>query len=574
MSHCVPDCEASVAAQGIAGFSPAGEAREQQLLAAISRGDAGAFWDLWALHQQHLHAVCVRAMDGNHTEAEDALGQVMLKARQQLAVSGSQIAAPRAWLTRLASNLCIDIQRDFVRRAKANRQLEAMAQAGEVLAVNHTEGSNPALLTAESEAENRRRVDCLPPELREPFVLRFYEELSGEEIAAQLGLSSANVRKRLQLARAFLRQHWNRTTDPEEPVPLPRTQPAKLSKRPGEWEITAPDALARLAPVRLPCGVERYFRIVPTSQSGRELQKIRTLRAYLERHPGSRKRLQELAQLLYQAGAWPEAIRTCHQALAQRPFWLSGALLLGEMQFLLSCREEAAAAYLQALSHARQPASQRHLAGLLAGCRDNWPEAAACFEVAATLEPENPVHLHALARAQLQARRPEAALKALDQALRLDPDDLVALSSGHAALLATGRATEAWQRVERGLAAAPDDALASIRLAESHCQTPEAKPQSAAQAKRLLRLALRQAPHSPSVLAALAAFYLSRGDRERGLALMRQLHEKIPGCPRIGEDYGRLRAATGAGPRAEAPLVAGACPCPGACRLAGIQAGL
>ena len=102
-----------------------------------------------------------------------------------------------------------------------------MAQAGEVLAVNHTEGSNPALLTAESEAENRRRVDCLPPELREPFVLRFYEELSGEEIAAQLGLSSANVRKRLQLARAFLRQHWNRTTDPEEPVPLPRTQPAK-----------------------------------------------------------------------------------------------------------------------------------------------------------------------------------------------------------------------------------------------------------------------------------------------------------------------------------------------------------
>lgn len=575
MNHYLQESGAIAASQAAAGACRSGAEQDRPLLAAMSRGDAGAFWDLWALHQQHLYAVCARAMDGNHAEAEDALSQVMLKARQQLAVSASQVAAPRAWLTRLARNLCIDIQRDLGRRTRANRQLELLAQAGEALAVNHPESSNLALLTEESEAENRRRVERLPPELREPFVLQFYQELPCEEIAARLGLSMANVRKRLQLARAFLRQNWDCGSGQSKPVSPARTQPEIPSRRQGKWEVTAPAAVARLAPVRLSCGVDRYFQTFLARRPGREPQRIQALRAYLQRHPGSRKRLRELAQLLYQIGAWPEAIRTCRQALKQQPFWLAGALLLGEMLFLMGNREEAAVTYIQALPHAQQPASKRHLSGLLAGCRDSWQEAVTCFAAAANQEPENPVHWHALARAQLQAGHPEAALKALDEALRLNPDDLVALSSGHAALLVTGRAEEAWQRVKRALAVAPDDdALAQTRLAEHYLQTTSAKPQLVAQARRLLRLALRQATHSPSVLATLAAYSASRGDRERGMALMRDLRERHPGCPRIDADYRRLLASNGATPPNEAPAGRGAYPCPGACQLAGILAGL
>jgi RNA polymerase sigma-70 factor (ECF subfamily) len=176
-------------------------------------------------------------MGGNHAEAEDALGQVMLKAQQQMVVSASQIATPRAWLTRLAHNLCIDIQRDLARRTSASRQLEIWAEAGGELGSKREEDSDLPLLTAESEAENRRRVDRLPPELRESFVLRFYHELSCEEIATQLGLSAANVRKRLQLARAFLRQHWHFPPS-EESAPPPGTQRTTLCQ--GQWELTAP----------------------------------------------------------------------------------------------------------------------------------------------------------------------------------------------------------------------------------------------------------------------------------------------------------------------------------------------
>ena len=45
----------------------------------------------------------------------------------------------------------------------------------------------------------------LPPRLREPFVLRVVEGVPCREIAQQLALTPANVRKRVQHARTLLR---------------------------------------------------------------------------------------------------------------------------------------------------------------------------------------------------------------------------------------------------------------------------------------------------------------------------------------------------------------------------------
>ena len=556
-----------------------GTQQEQLLLAAMGRGDSAAFWELWALHRKHLHSVCVRAMGGNHVEAEDALSQAMAKAWHEMTVRAEKIDTPRAWLTRLTRNLCIDIRRDLGRRAKAAEQLEGWTETGGWPAPAGGDSSDRALVAEESGAEIRCQVNRLPPELREPFALKYFREQSCEEIATELRLSPSSVRKRLQLARESLRANWGRSLARDEPAAPQRDRPvnsgpALPSLNQEKWEITAPTAIVRLAPVRLPCGVERYFQIFLARQPSRESQKIQALRAYLQRHPASRKRLQELAQLLYQTGAWPEAIRACRQALAKQPFWLSGALLLGEMLFLMGNPDEAAATYAQAFSQARQPASRRHLSGLIAGCRDDWPEAAKCFKEAAAHEPENPVHWHALAWAQLQAGHPEAVMPALDEALRINPGDLVALSSGQAALLAAGHGQETGQRVKRALAAAPNDVLALITLAEHRRQTPSAKSAIVAQGRRLLRLALRQAPHSPTVLAALAAHHFSRGDGERGLAVIHELRERYPHCPRIDGECRRLVAPIGAKPSAEATPSAQAPLCPGACSLAGIRAGL
>jgi RNA polymerase sigma-70 factor (ECF subfamily) len=62
-----------------------------------------------------------------------------------------------------------------------------------------------AVLLAERNMYIRQSIHTLPPRLREPVLLYFYGEMSQQDIARRLNLSHANVRKRLQHARALLR---------------------------------------------------------------------------------------------------------------------------------------------------------------------------------------------------------------------------------------------------------------------------------------------------------------------------------------------------------------------------------
>ena len=557
-----------------AGAVFSGMGQEQLLLARLAGGDTAAFWDLWAMHRDHLSSVCTQAMNGNQAEAEDALTEVMLKARREMVNRLGNIAVPQAWLTRLAQNLCMDIQRNSARQARLVKQLQDWPadMGGETM--------EPAW--GEEETEIRPLVEGLPADLREPLALSLFHEQTCGEIATRLGLSSATVRKRLQRARVSLRQNWNACYTSDPPSARPQTRPAKSkvdaarvvpARSPEPWEITMPTAVARLTPVWLPCGVVRYFQIFLADEPGRERQKIQALRAYLRRRPGSSKRLRELVQLLYQTGAWPEAIRSCRRALAKPPFWLSGAVLLGEMLFLMGKGEEARVVYTQALPHARHPASQQHLGGLIAACEENWPGAVRCFSAAATQSPDNLAHLHALAWARLQAGQAEAALPTLEAALRINPRDLTALGLKQAVLRAVGRMEEAGQWIELALKADPKNILALAHLPGHLLHSAANEPDLAAKKKRLFRLAFRHAPHSPTVLAALAAHHFSRGARTRGAALIRELSEQHPGCPQIEHLHNFFLTATGIKPKTGASCNQRTPPCPGACRMAGIRAG-
>jgi RNA polymerase sigma-70 factor, ECF subfamily len=54
-----------------------------------------------------------------------------------------------------------------------------------------------------------RCLELLSPEHREALVLRYFEELSYEEIAAITGNSVGTVRSRIHYGKAALKQAWN-----------------------------------------------------------------------------------------------------------------------------------------------------------------------------------------------------------------------------------------------------------------------------------------------------------------------------------------------------------------------------
>src|SRR5215213_9589769 len=78
-------------------------------------GESGAFWLIWLRHEPHLGAVCRRHMRRVRHDAEDAVSRSMMTARERLPEYAAEIIDLEAWLTRLTSNVCLDLKKERCR---------------------------------------------------------------------------------------------------------------------------------------------------------------------------------------------------------------------------------------------------------------------------------------------------------------------------------------------------------------------------------------------------------------------------------------------------------------------------
>jgi RNA polymerase sigma factor (sigma-70 family) len=178
----------------------------RRLLRSLADGNMSAFWTLWDAYKVHLYHVCLCQMDGVREDAEDALSRCMLRALEKLPRMSGQIENIEGWLSRLTVNLCVDIHREHQREARRVDNIEdVLPDAGHVL---QSDGDSPeeACLSREAVGYVQDIVEDLPLRLREPFRLRFFQEMAYADIAERLILSTPNVRKRIQQARDILRQ--------------------------------------------------------------------------------------------------------------------------------------------------------------------------------------------------------------------------------------------------------------------------------------------------------------------------------------------------------------------------------
>ncbi|NJM70560.1 MAG: hypothetical protein HC772_16650 [Leptolyngbyaceae cyanobacterium CRU_2_3] len=106
---------------------------EQLLLKSLSQGERTAFWQLWMPYQDYFYHCCLTWMDGNITDAQDALSEATLKAWDQLFLHADKITNLKAWLTRFTHNLCMDIHREHGRKAIGVDNIEETASQIEVL---------------------------------------------------------------------------------------------------------------------------------------------------------------------------------------------------------------------------------------------------------------------------------------------------------------------------------------------------------------------------------------------------------------------------------------------------------
>jgi RNA polymerase sigma-70 factor (ECF subfamily) len=182
---------------------------KQFLLGNQSQSDSTDFWKLWGQHQDYLYQRCLTWMGSNPTDAQEALSRASIKAWEKWQDYPGKITNPRAWVTRLTYNLCMDMHRERNREARVIDSLEAIAVAEDEYGACSVPSPESAILDQERDAYIRRAVDALPAKVRIPLSLRYYQEMSYPDIAEQLALSNDNVRKRVQQARTILQKQLN-----------------------------------------------------------------------------------------------------------------------------------------------------------------------------------------------------------------------------------------------------------------------------------------------------------------------------------------------------------------------------
>ncbi|MBO1351510.1 MAG: sigma-70 family RNA polymerase sigma factor [Hormoscilla sp. GUM202] len=162
------------------------------------------FWQQWLKHEGMLYRCCLKLMNWNPTEAEDALSTVSLKAWKKVQQFGAEIANFQAWLMKLTRNVCIDIIRKRSRGPVGVENIEWMSDRSAMSTASAVASPQMVLEMEEKYVAIRRAVASLPQKMRDTFVLHYYEGLKHFEIAEQQGISYDSVCKRISLARKQL----------------------------------------------------------------------------------------------------------------------------------------------------------------------------------------------------------------------------------------------------------------------------------------------------------------------------------------------------------------------------------
>jgi len=193
-------------------------------------GDEAAFADLTERHRRALHVHCYRML-ASFDDAEDAVQETFLRAwRSRDSFDGSSLV--RAWLYRIATNVCLDTLR------RSARRLPAMHSFAEVpwlqpypdrlldeIAPSDEEPDSVAVERETIELAFLAAMQLLPPSQRAAFIVRDVLGWPASKTASLLDTTVAAANSAVQRARATMREH--------------------LPARRSEWSAAEPSARER-----------------------------------------------------------------------------------------------------------------------------------------------------------------------------------------------------------------------------------------------------------------------------------------------------------------------------------------
>lgn len=171
------------------------QAEEVGLVRKALAGDQQAFAQLMQRYAGAVFNVAYRML-GSPQDAEDAAQEIFLRAYTRLE-SFDQARRFSTWLLSIASNYCID-------RLRRQRLTWLTLDDVAYTAPSAERGPEGSALDSEERDAVQRALMKLPDNYRQVTVLRYWHDMSYDEIAQATGLTESTIKTRLFRARNML----------------------------------------------------------------------------------------------------------------------------------------------------------------------------------------------------------------------------------------------------------------------------------------------------------------------------------------------------------------------------------
>jgi RNA polymerase sigma factor (sigma-70 family) len=171
---------------------------------AVDNGDQKAFAELLEQYRDSIHFLLVK-MVNNREDAEDLTIETFAKAFKNLPNFRPDFAFS-TWLFRIATNAGIDFLRKKKLKTLSIDNAFATDDGDEVRINIKSDDANPEqeLITVEKAELLKAFIEKLKPRYRILIELRYYKQLSYEEIATELEMPLGTVKAQLFRARDLL----------------------------------------------------------------------------------------------------------------------------------------------------------------------------------------------------------------------------------------------------------------------------------------------------------------------------------------------------------------------------------
>jgi RNA polymerase sigma-70 factor (ECF subfamily) len=166
-----------------------------EIIRSCRSGDRDAFRALYDAYKDRVYSISLYFFHGDQTVARDVTQEVFLKLMTSIAQFRGD-AEFSTWLYRLVVNACMDA----ARRRKSDAAISERSR----MALGEPGSQEKEFARAQMAKSVRAAVAALPPKFRIAVLLRYFDDLSYEQMATALHCSMGTVASRLSRGHKML----------------------------------------------------------------------------------------------------------------------------------------------------------------------------------------------------------------------------------------------------------------------------------------------------------------------------------------------------------------------------------